>query len=66
MDSFTLTLNKAQLDVVIGGLGELPLKVSGPVMQAIAAQLQKAQAATLKSVPPVSPPPAAESETETD
>lgn len=41
MDKYTITLNKAQLDIVMKALGELPLKESLPVFNEINGQFIK-------------------------
>lgn len=47
MDNYTITLNKAQLDIVMEALGEIPLKRSMPVFNEInnqfVTQVNKAQ-----------------------
>jgi len=63
MDSFTIQLTKAQLELVFAALVELPFKTSQPLIQAITQQVQKqaqhqamldqkAAAAAAPSVPP--------------
>lgn len=44
MDNFTLTLNAKELDTVVAGLNELPIKVGLPTLQTIIQQVQAAQA----------------------
>lgn len=64
--NFTIELSKAQLEVVLAGLGELPLKSSGNTAQAIIAQVQKQMGPVSPSVEdtpqPPSPPASANKE----
>lgn len=43
MNTYTLTLPREYIEVILQGLGELPLKVSGPVFTAIQNQLVSQQ-----------------------
>lgn len=50
---YTLSFTPAQVNILSAGLGELPLKVAGPVYEAFRQQVMEQERAAAASSPPL-------------